>query len=375
MNVALLCHSSLSTQLIENYDQYHDRKLIHIQDMEFSTLSCMLSKDWLKSKKIDLVVSIGNAYQKSNFLQRLAKTCTIPFFLPNNGVANLEQSKITTKKILEKLKIPTSEYKIEKGKNLEKLDRPFVVKYDADYLLGKQTEIIDEKWEGSLSKPNFLEQDVLIEKFLIGEEFSYQVICNGHTSTFLGISKDHKRYKGYNTCGIASTSESIQENILEIDSYIQKILDFLSSIKISYNGIMYLNIMKVDSTYYVLEINTRFGEPETQSLYPTLSIDLFDLFYRSSTMQSLPKIKRTGNAGACLQLIHDDYSETRKENCNYPLLEWSNDVVFGSQLRWSKGNVFGSLTASGETVEIAIKKINNYLKDKYLGDFTYKKIW
>jgi len=59
MNVALLCHSSLSTQLIENYDQYHDCKLIHIQDMEFSTLSCMLSQDWLKSKKSTIILKIN----------------------------------------------------------------------------------------------------------------------------------------------------------------------------------------------------------------------------------------------------------------------------------------------------------------------------
>ena len=371
MNTVLLCHSSLSTQLMENYYKHHFGKFIHLSNMEFSTISCMLSSDWLKTNKIDLVVTIGNSYQKSDFLQDMMKKCSIPFFMPSRGVTHLEQSKITTKKILERLDIPTAKYSIVKGLDIQNMKKPFVVKYDADYLLGKQTEIIFDDFS---SRPEFDDQHVLVEEFLIGEEFSYQVICNGSSFVFFGISKDHKRYKGYNTCGVASTSNEVQKNIPEIDLYIQKILNFLSTINISYKGVMYLNMMKVKDTYYVLEINTRFGEPETQSLFPTLSCDLFKLFYDVATSGQIPQIERTGKAGACVQLIHENYDETRKEDCNFPQLEWSEDVVFGSQLSWSKNNVFGSLTASGETINIAIEKIYNYLENKYLGDFTYKKL-
>jgi phosphoribosylamine--glycine ligase len=370
MNVVLLCHSSLSTQLMENYYKYYSGKFIHFSNMEFSVISSMLSIDWIKDNKIDLVATIGNSYQKSIFLQDMMQKCSIPFFMPSKGASHLEQSKITTKKILDKLNIPTAKYSIVKGVDIQDTKRPFVVKYDADHLLGKQTEIVLDDF---LPRPEFHDQQVLVEEFLEGEEFSYQVVCNGSTFVFLGISKDNKRYMGYNTCGIAATSKEIQKNIPEIDSYVQKILNFLSTINISYKGVMYLNVMKVNNTYYVLEINTRFGEPETQSLYPTLKCDLFKLFYNSATSKQMTQIERTGNAGACIQLIHKNYDETRKEECIFPKIQWSEDITFGSQLQWSKNNVFGSLTASGKTSNIAIKKIYDYLENKYLGDFTYNK--
>lgn len=373
MNVILLCNSSLHVQLMENYYENYSGKFIHVQEMEYTALTCMFSESWLKSNKIDIVVAVGNSYQYCDHLLNLMRTSSIPFFLPNRGSSYLEQSKLFTKKILKNLDIPTAQYEIVKGYFLNKRKPPFVVKYEADHLIGKQTEVVVNDFFNFSIRPEFVDKDVLVEDLLVGEEFSYQVICNESSFVFLGISKDHKRYKEYNTCGIASTSDATQENIPEIDSYIEKILNFLLSKNIVYKGIMYLNVMKVDSIYYILEINTRFGEPETQSLYPTLSLNFFEMFYNVATNQSLTEIKRTGNAGACIQLIHKDYSETRKEPCKFPNLEWSQDVTFGSQLKWSKNNVFGTLTASGKTTEIAIKKIYDYLDDKYLGDFTYKK--
>ena len=370
MNVVLLCYSSLATQLIENYNKHHFKKLIHFYSTEFGANSYILSNEWLKINKIDLVIAVGTSYQKNTFLQSIREKSSVPFFLPNKGASYLEHSKIVTKRVLEKLNIPTAKYHVVKGIDIKKIDRPFVVKYEADHLLGKQTEIVFDTF---YPRSEFDDQDILVEEYLVGEEFSYQVVCNGSSFTFLGISKDHKKYRGYNTCGIAATSETNQKNIPEIDSYIQKILDFLSTINIPYIGIMYLNIMKVNTTYYILEINTRFGEPETQSLFPTLSCDLFQLFYNAATHRYLNQIERTGNSGVCIQLIHQNYDETYKDECIFPKLTWSDDVRFGSQLHWSKNNVFGSLTASGKTIDIASRKIYEYLEDKYLGDFTFKK--
>ena len=374
MNVVLLCNSSLNVHLLENYYKNYNGKLINISNMEYSVLSCMLSEEWLKLNKIDLLVTIGNSYQNCDFLFNLMNSSSIPIFMPNKKSSRLEQSKIFTKILLKKLNIPTADFNIIKGKYIKNQKPPFVIKYNLDKLMGKQTEIVlDDSYHFS-ARNEFMNKDVLIENFLIGDEFSYQVICNGSSFIFFGISKDYKKYKEFNTCGIASTSDSIQENIPEIDLYIQKILDFMLSIGIEYKGIIYLNIMKVDTLYYVLEINTRFGEPETQSLYPTLSTNLFEMFYSAARGQKLSKIERTKNAGACVQLIHKDYDETRKENCSFPDLTWSKEIMFGSQLNWSKNNVFGSLTASGKTINDAVQKIHKYIEDKNLGDYTYKKL-
>ena len=102
MNIVLLCNSSLSVQLMDNYYKNYNGKFINIQDDEYSVLSCMLSEDWLKLNKIDLVVTTGNGYQKCDFLFDLMKNSSIPFFMPTKGSSYLEQSKIVTKVLLKK---------------------------------------------------------------------------------------------------------------------------------------------------------------------------------------------------------------------------------------------------------------------------------
>ena len=191
MNVLLLCYTSLSVQLIDNYYKYYSGKLIHLTTMEYAVIESQLSEDWLKESKIDLVVIIGNAYQKSDFLFNLARKSTIPFFFPSKDIVTLETSKILTKKLLTKLDIPTAPFKVFLGKDIKKDKTPLVVKYDADYL-GDQTEIVFNTF---VLREQFENKPVLVEEFLSGEEFTYQAICNGSSFTFFGISRDYKKYK------------------------------------------------------------------------------------------------------------------------------------------------------------------------------------
>lgn len=138
----------------------------------------------------------------------------------------------------------------------------------------------------------------LIEEFLRGddgskgEEFSAFAISDGKTVKIIGYAQDHKRLGtfdvGPNTGGMGcstpplvlygSKRASVQE---EITGIFNKTIDGLADGGTPYKGILYLGGMLVKRGTalkpYVIEWNSRWGDPEAEVLVPGIRNDLFDM--------------------------------------------------------------------------------------------------
>ena len=152
--------------------------------------------------KIDLVI-VGPEKPLVDGVVDFLTNKGIKVFGPNKISSQLEGSKIFTKKICEKYKIPTAQFGVfgsvkDAYKYLEKANKPIVVKADG-LAAGKGVYIcedtdsaknaVDEIFDGKFGKAD----QVLIEEFLKGEEMSYFVISDGKTFKKFNTAQDHKR--------------------------------------------------------------------------------------------------------------------------------------------------------------------------------------
>jgi len=252
-------------------------------------------KDFVIDNKIDLLIvgpekplvdGIVNFFQKQN----------IKIFGPEKIASQLEGSKIFTKKLCEKYKIPTAKFGIfEKSKQaklfLKTSKFPLVVKADGlaagkgVYICEniKSAEIaIEEIFNGKFGKA----ENILIEEFLVGEEMSYFVVSDGTTFKKFQTAQDHKRVlendKGKNTGGMGAYSpsrlinKSLDEKI--INKIIKPTIKGLNELGVKFKGFLYAGLMIVENEPYLIEYNVRMGDPECQTILPKLKTDLVDIF-------------------------------------------------------------------------------------------------
>jgi len=251
-------------------------------------------KNFILNNQIELVI-VGPEKPLVEGIVDYLEKFNIKVFGPNKIASQLEGSKIFTKKLCEKLNIPTAKFgiftnKIEAKKFLENSNFPNVIKAD-NLASGKGVYIcnnfeesnvaIDEIFNGKFGKAN----NLLIEEFLEGEEMSYFVISDGKTIKNFGTAQDHKRVlegdKGKNTGGMGAYSPSrLISDELEnkiIQKIIRPTLKGLEEINTSFKGFLYAGLMIVNNEPYLIEYNVRMGDPECQTILPKLKTDLADI--------------------------------------------------------------------------------------------------
>ena len=252
-------------------------------------------KNFIEEKKIDLIV-IGPEKPLVDGLVDYLEQFNIKVFGPNKTASQLEGSKIFTKQLCEKFKIPTAKFGIFQNKDsaikfLEKISYPTVIKADnlasgkGVYICNKSQEAhvaINEIFDGKFGKA----KNLLIEEFLEGEEMSYFIISDGVNFKNFGTAQDHKRVlegdKGKNTGGMGAYSPSrlISEEMEDkiINKIIKPTLKGLSEIGTQYRGFLYAGLMIVNNEPYLIEYNVRMGDPECQTILPKLKTDLAEVF-------------------------------------------------------------------------------------------------
>ena len=223
------------------------------------------------------------------------KDTRIDVFGPDKISSKLEGSKIFTKKICEKYKIPTANFGIFENSSeavafLDKTYFPLVVKADG-LASGKGVYICEDKVSADIAiKEIFngkfgIAKNILIEEFLVGEEMSYFVISDGKEIKNFETAQDHKRVlegdKGANTGGMGAYSPSrlinpiLEEKIL--NKIIKPTITALKEMGSHYKGFLYAGLMIVSGEPYLIEYNVRMGDPECQTILPKLKTDLLKI--------------------------------------------------------------------------------------------------
>ncbi len=251
-------------------------------------------KNFVVDNKIDLIV-IGPEQPLVAGLVDYLEQFKIKVFGPNKISSRLEGSKIFTKKLCEKLKIPTAKFKIFKNNKdakmfLKNSNFPKVIKAD-NLAAGKGVYICNNEIEGKTAIEEIFNgkfgdaKNILIEEFLEGEEMSFFTIHDGKTFKSFETAQDHKRVlegdKGKNTGGMGAYSPSrlINEELKNkiINKIIKPTLRGLNDIGTEYKGFLYTGLMIVNNEPFLIEYNVRMGDPECQTILPKLKTNLFDI--------------------------------------------------------------------------------------------------
>ena len=289
-------------------------------------------KDKIKNLEIDIVI-IGPEKPLVDGIVDFLEKNEIKVFGPNKVSSQLEGSKIFTKKLCEKYKIPTANFGIfedkEKSLNfLKKCKFPIVVKADG-LASGKGVYICDNFEQSKMAVYEIFNgkfgeaKEILIEEFLKGEEMSFFIISDGKTYKKFGSAQDHKRVlegdKGKNTGGMGAYSPSRLENEELDKKIIERIINptlkGLKDLNTNFKGFLYAGLMIVDNNPYLIEYNVRMGDPECQTILPRVETDFADIIYACVNQNlSSVDIQLSNEKSICIVLCSKGYPDKFENN-------------------------------------------------------------
>ena len=289
-------------------------------------------KNFIFKEKIKMIV-VGPEKPLVDGIVNFLEKNNIKVFGPNKIASQLEGSKIFTKKLCEKYKIPTAKFGIfenfkEANDYLEKTKFPLVVKADG-LASGKGVYICENRNQAitaieEIFKGKFgVAKNILIEEFLQGEEMSYFLISDGKTIKKFQTAQDHKRVlegdKGKNTGGMGAYSPSrLLNNELDkkiMTKIINPTIKGLQEFDCNYKGFLYAGLMIIDNEPYLIEYNVRMGDPECQTILPRLKSDLFDIINSCcSGNLSNTEIEWHKEKSLCIVLCSKGYPDNYENN-------------------------------------------------------------
>jgi phosphoribosylamine--glycine ligase len=210
----------------------------------------------------------------------------IDAFGPPRFQAQLEGSKIFSKEFMARHNVPTAGFRVftdadEAEAYVRAAGRPLVVKADG-LAAGKGVTVAKDGDEAADAVDRIMRQRefggagerVLIEECLVGEEVSFHVVCDGERYVPLAPAQDHKRAYdgdlGPNTGGMGAyspppvvTDDVLQKTLAQV---VEPTLAGMRAEGHPFRGALFVGLMIVDGEPLVLEYNTRFGDPECESM-------------------------------------------------------------------------------------------------------------
>lgn len=281
--------------------------------------------EYIHRNQIELVI-VGPELPLWEGLSDFLRSHEVLVFGPSKNGAELECSKLSCKNFLIRAGIPTSPY--EEVFSAEELlqkahlfQSPWIVKADG-LAAGKGVYICKTKDDLKIAGREIFiqkklgQQRAFLENFLPGTELSYLILTNGLDYQSLPIAQDHKRIfdndQGPNTGGMGTVaplliSDSLNEKIHR--QILRPFLKQLSADQILYRGVVFFGIMvDADENPFVLEINARFGDPETQVLLPLIKNDAADLFLQIAK-GNLPQLQMKSGFASCIVLAAPGYPD------------------------------------------------------------------
>ena len=250
-----------------------------------------------KEAKVDLAV-IGPDNPLADGIVDELEDAGVLAFGPRRAAAQLEASKAFAKDVMTKAGVPTAEFQVfteraDAEKFVASAPWPpkgsgWVIKADG-LAFGKGVVVCDTRTEAEKAVAELfpISGKILIEQRLSGREVSWMAFCDGDTCSLLEPARDFKRIRdgdeGPNTGGMGAFSpipeardpfwaETIREKVF---------LPVLREMKrrgTPFRGLLYAGLM-IDfdsSRFWVIEFNSRFGDPEAQVLLSRMSDDLVE---------------------------------------------------------------------------------------------------
>ena len=141
-----------------------------------------------------------------------------------------------------------------------------------------------------------------------------------------------------------------------------------------YVGILYLGILiDENDNPIILEINTRAGDPEFNCICPLINESIAKLLHDCATNKPLKPVSFSNKKSVSLRIINKDYSlkYLREKENNPPKLPLSSELSIN--FNKDRGLFYCVITSTDETIQQASDNIYNFLKNKDMGNYTFRK--
>lgn len=366
---------------------------LNLPDNQLSTI-----QEYLGSNPVDLVI-IGPEDPLNAGIVDALKAQGIKVFGPEKAAAKLEGSKAFAKTFMQKYGVPTADY--EKCHNLtdakealKHFDYPVVIKADGlcagkgVYICKDEAEAYKALHEIFIDKV-FADQgaSVVLEQFLQGFEASLLCFVSGNKIYPFDTAMDYKKiYEGDlgpNTGGVGCISPNpywTPELTAQSDQILRKIEQGLEAENLGYAGILFIGYMVKEDQIYVLEFNTRFGDPESQVLLPRLQSDLLENIQQALNHQ---EVRLTFCADQCMTtiLVSEGYPKTYQSGYEIHGLDQLPEdmLVFHNGTKQQDGKLITkggrvlSITAKAPELEHARVAVYDAIKNLSFENMRYRK--
>jgi phosphoribosylamine--glycine ligase len=228
-------------------------------------------------------------------------------------------------------------------------------------------EILDGKFKSS--------HQVVLEKFLEGEELSYFVIVDKSSYLSFGSAQDHKRVgegdTGPNTGGMGAYSPAplltnkLEEKIKK--KIIEPTLKAMKDLGHPYKGFLYAGLMINKGEPYLIEYNIRMGDPECQVLMMRLETDLLEIIDRA-TKNKINNLKIEWNKKSSITIVlcakgypYNYIKDSEIKNLSNVLTDKNNQIFHAGTYEknnktYSSGGRVLNITSSSESLTEARNK-------------------
>jgi phosphoribosylamine--glycine ligase len=317
-------------------------------------------RQWALDEKIALTV-VGPEAPLAAGVVDAFRAAGLRVFGPTQAAAQLESSKAFSKAFMKRHGIPTAAYEtftdaVQAHAYVDRQGAPIVIK--ADGLAAGKGVVVAMSLAEAHEAIDFMLLDntlgvahnqggarVVIEEFLVGEEASFIVLCDGRNVTALATSQDHKRLmdndQGPNTGGMGAYSPApVVTPEVHARAMREVILPTIRGMEkdgIPYTGFLYAGLM-IDAQGQVktLEFNCRMGDPETQPIMMRLKSDLVEVML-AATSGALDTLELQWDRRTALGVV--------MAAGGYPMDPRKGDVIHGLPAEAPDAMVFHAGTA------------------------------
>mgnify|MGYP001771156198 FL=1 len=346
--------------------------------------------DFAVKNHIDLVCVTPDDPLAAGMVDALQKA-GVRAFGPNKAAAQIEASKVFSKRLMKTYNIPTAAYEVFRDADeaiafiRRRGEYPVVVKADG-LALGKGVLIAQNEEEAVAAVKTIMEDhafgaagnQIVVEEFLTGPEVSVLAFTDGKTLKPMVSSKDHKRAldgnQGKNTGGMGTISPNPDYTDEMAARCMQEI--FLPTVHAMnaegrpFCGCLYFGLMLTPNGPKVIEYNSRFGDPEAQVVLPRLETDLVDIMEATidGTLADLD-IRWKPGACACVVMASGGYPESYQKgfeihglDANGQLDGMDGVTVYHAGTKRENGKFYTNggrvlgVTCTGQTLDEALDK-------------------
>lgn len=353
-------------------------------------IPCMVLDDLLRAvrqKSIDLVV-IGPENLLAKNVAGDLRALGIPVFGPSAKSARIETSKVFAKNLMKRAGIPTAPFICHLAgvrfcpEDAPGIGPPYVVKADGlaggkGVVICETTDEVNEAIENLHKKHGDAAREVVIERFLKGQEVSCHLLSDG-TGLYLPFpaSCDYKKLNGKNTGGMGAVAPTTRLISSALIGMVFKVFNpvfnaLREETGEGFPGCLYPGFIPP----YVLEFNARPGDPETEVYMRLLDSDLLELLFACATgkLKEIPAPRWRSGYAVSVCIATDGYPDRapRRQERIYGIEEAERVegvVIFHGSTKRHDGHVYAlggralHVTAIGDTLEQAIARAYEAVK-------------